>query len=146
MTNHDNCIFCQIVTGNAQSQIVYQNDKVMAFMDVMPASKGHTLLVTKNHYDNVIDAAPADIAEIGRVSVAIARAVKQASGADGVGVHQLNGAAAGQTVFHYHMHFIPQFEGAHVAIHSREMGDPATIAVMADKVRLALASRTDHDS
>jgi histidine triad (HIT) family protein len=139
MITHDNCIFCQIVAGNAQSQIVFENNKVMAFMDVMPASSGHTLLVTKNHYDNVLDASPEDIAEIGKISVAIAKAVKRASGADGLGVHQLNGAAAGQTVFHYHMHFIPQFEGASVAIHSREMGDPASIAVMADKVRLALA-------
>ena len=96
MITHDNCIFCQIVAGQAQSQIVYENDKVMAFMDVMPASDGHTLLVTKNHYDNVMAASPEDIAEVGRVSVAIACAVKQASGADGVGVHQLNGAAAGQ--------------------------------------------------
>jgi histidine triad (HIT) family protein len=139
MITYDNCIFCQIVAGNAQSQIVFENDKVMAFMDVMPASSGHTLLVTKNHYDNVLDASPEDIAEIGKISVAIAKAVKQASGADGIGVHQLNGAAAGQTVFHYHMHFIPQFDGVSVAIHSREMGDPASIAVMADKVRLALA-------
>ncbi|MFQ3323262.1 MAG: histidine triad (HIT) family protein [Pseudomonadales bacterium] len=139
MASHDNCIFCQIVAGKAQSQIVFENDKVMAFMDVMPASGGHTLLVTKNHYDSVLDASPDDIAEIGRVSVAIANAVKHASGANGIGVYQLNGGAAGQTVFHYHMHFIPQSEGAHVAIHSREMGDMDSIAAMADKVRLALA-------
>ena len=98
MTSHDKCIFCQIVAGNAQSQIVFENDKVMAFMDVMPASSGHALLVTKNHYDNVLEASPEDIAEVVRVSVAIATAVKQASGAQGIGVHQLNGAAAGQTV------------------------------------------------
>jgi histidine triad (HIT) family protein len=139
MASHDNCIFCQIVAGKVPSQTVFENDKVMAFMDVMPASSGHTLVVTKNHYDSVLEASADDIAEVGRVSVAIANGVKQASGADGIGVHQLNGAAAGQTVFHYHMHFIPQSDGAQVAIHSREMGDTDSIAAMADKIRLALA-------
>ena len=134
----EDCIFCKIVAGEAPSFKVFENDKVLAFMDVMPASPGHTLIVTKNHADNVLESDPEDIAEVGRVSVMIANAVKAATGADGIGVHQLNGAAAGQTVFHYHMHIIPQMAGSSVQIHSREMGDMAEIEAMAEKIKAEL--------
>ncbi|MEH6551188.1 MAG: HIT domain-containing protein [Pseudomonadales bacterium] len=135
MDSENECIFCHIVAKTLPAHVVYEDDTVLAFMDISPASPGHTLLVTKHHYDNVLEALPEDIAHVGRVSVALAKAVRDAVGAEGIGLHQLNGAAAGQTVFHYHQHFIPQNTGETLEIHSRVSGDSEQIAKLAARIR-----------
>ena len=105
----ESCIFCRIVRGELPSVKVYEDDDVLAFLDIGPIIKGHTLVIPKRHVDPLA-AVPAELlakvmAVVQRVTQAQVRAFK----ADGVNVHQSNGAAAGQVVPHVHFHVIPRF-------------------------------------
>ena len=104
-------------------------------MDIFPATAGHLLIITKDHYSDLFEAAPEAIARVGENSVRVADAIGQVIKPDGLGIYQLNKAAAGQTVFHYHMHLIPQFEGRDIGIHSKKPADPVELAELADKFR-----------
>eukprot|EP00898_Chlorokybus_atmophyticus_P005168 jgi/Chlat1/5652/Chrsp37S05476 len=105
----DNCIFCKIVGGQLPSHKLLETEHALAFLDAFPMTKGHALLVPKQHFADMSDA-PADvIANVCRELPKLASAVQSATGADGVNVN--NGAAAGQVVFHVHFHLIPRFEG-----------------------------------
>ena len=134
----DDCIFCKIAFGQAQAYTDYEDDCVLAFLDLFPANPGHCLIITKRHSDDIFSAEPADIAAVAQLSVPLARAIDRVTGCDGLGVHQLNRAAAGQTVFHYHMHLIPQTSGAGLSIHGRTMGDEAELEAMAKVLTAAL--------
>lgn len=134
----EDCLFCKIVTGAIPSIKVYEDDTVIAFMDIMPVSAGHTLIVPKAHSDDLLDADPEAIAAVARASVPIANAVKQAAAADGVRVIQLNGADAGQTVFHYHMHIIPVKAGDGFVPHGREQAPVEDLQKMAAKITALL--------
>ncbi len=107
----DDCIFCKIISGEIPSMRVYEDDDCVAMMDISPASPGHTLIVPKEH---IADLSELDEALAGRLMM-VARAIglrqKEALGADGFNVVQNNGRAAGQTVFHYHIHVIPRYAG-----------------------------------
>lgn len=133
------CIFCAIVAGTAPSERVYEDEHVLSFMDIFPVGDGHLLVVPKRHYENLLEADELSLLAVMRASRRIAHALKRALGPDGIGVHQLNGAAAGQTVFHYHMHLIPRNHGDPIAFHGRKAGDPARIAANARRIAAALA-------
>jgi histidine triad (HIT) family protein len=107
----ENCIFCKIVRKEAPSSVVYEDSEVLAFMDIRPVSEGHTLVIPKQHFENVFDSPEEQIASVHRVAKRIAAAVKEATKADGISIVQQNGKAAGQDVFHLHVHVIPRFEG-----------------------------------
>jgi histidine triad (HIT) family protein len=141
----DDCIFCQIIADQASSYTVHETRYTRTFLDIFPAAPGHCLIVTKNHYQDIFDATPEDIAAVGHVSTLIAHAVKDELQCDGVGIFQLNGAAAGQTVFHYHMHVIPRNYGEDLTIHSREPGDPGELERMAARLRERVASMHQGD-
>lgn len=132
--NHD-CIFCRIIRGQAPCHHVHETRYTRTFLDIFPAAPGHCLIVTRDHYRDIFEATPEAVAGVGKVSTLIARAVKQELQCDGVGIFQLNGAAAGQTVFHYHMHVIPRNAGEELAIHSRIAGVPAELEAMAARLR-----------
>lgn len=103
------CIFCKIVRGEIPATKLYEDDHVLAFMDIGPIIKGHALVIPKQHYDP-ITAAPAEaLAKAIAVVQRIARAQFEGMKADGVNVHQTNGRAAGQVVPHVHFHVIPRF-------------------------------------
>jgi histidine triad (HIT) family protein len=138
MHNSEHCIFCQIIAGKLPANIVDEDEYTMTFMDAFPVAPGHTLIVTRQHYDNVLEADPSAIAAVGAKSVAIARAIKSALQPEGLGVFQLNGAAAGQTVFHYHMHLVPRNDGDSLQIHSRVPGDAEDLRTVAEQLRQAL--------
>ena len=105
----DSCIFCRIVRGELPCTKVYEDEQVLAFMDIGPIIKGHTLVIPKAHHDP-LPALPVDLlACVISVVQRIAAAQVAALGADGVNVHQSNGAAAGQLVPHVHFHVIPRF-------------------------------------
>ena len=133
------CIFCQIVAGSAPAHIVYTDERLVAFLDLFPAHAGHTLIIPRRHSDDIFSAEPEDIAAVGRLSVPLARVLDRVTGADGLGIHQLNRAAAGQTVFHYHMHLIPQTAGQPISIHGRQQGDQSELASLADVIQRELA-------
>jgi len=131
----DDCIFCQIVGGRSPHYPVYETASTITFLDIFPVTPGHCLIVTRDHYRDILEATPEAMGRVGEVSVAVAAAVKAELGCDGVGIFQLNGAAAGQTVFHYHMHVIPRNFGEELQIHSRVPGDPAELEAMAARLR-----------
>ncbi|MCW4019290.1 MAG: HIT family protein [Candidatus Bathyarchaeota archaeon] len=107
----NSCIFCRIVRKQAPVSVVYENEQVLAFMDIRPVSQGHTLIIPKEHYEDIFDTPDELLAVIHKVTKKIAVAVKAATKADGISIIQQNGAAAGQEIFHLHVHVIPRFEG-----------------------------------
>jgi histidine triad (HIT) family protein len=130
----DDCIFCQILAEKAPCYPVHETRYTRTFLDIFPAAPGHCLIVTKHHYRDIFEATPEAIGMVGHVSTLIAHTVREELQCDGVGLFQLNGAAAGQTVFHYHMHVIPRRAGEELSIHSREPGNPAELEAMAARL------------
>lgn len=103
----ENCIFCRIVSGKETSHKVYEDDKYIAFLDIYPFSRGHTLVCPKEHGETIWDMSEADIAGLFSVASKVSRAVAKAVGADGFRFVQNNGEAANQVVAHVHVHVIP---------------------------------------
>jgi histidine triad (HIT) family protein len=132
------CIFCGIVAGAAPCHRVYEDRQVLAFMDILPVGDGHLLVIPKRHYENLLEADEESMLAVMSASRRIAHALKRALRPDGIGVHQLNGAAAGQTVFHYHMHLIPRNHGDPIVFHGRTPGEPKRLAENARRIEDAL--------
>ena len=109
--NEDSCIFCRIAQKQVPASSVYEDEKVMAFLDIRPLNEGHTLVIPKAHYENVFDAPRELNAYIHGVTKQIAIAVKKAMNADGISIIQQNGKAANQDVPHLHVHVIPRYKG-----------------------------------
>ncbi|KAA0694424.1 HIT family protein [Neorhizobium sp. P12A] len=134
-----NNIFAKILKGEIPSYRVYEDEHTVAFMDVMPQSTGHTLVVPKQPSRNLFDADPETLQHAIQVVQKIANAVKEAFDADGVYIAQFNEPAAGQTVFHLHFHIIPRNEGVPLKPHGGKMEDGAVLAANAQKIIEALA-------
>lgn len=115
------CIFCRIISGEIQSTTIYENSKFKVIMDIAPANKGHVLILPKEHYDNIYDIDTATAGELFELAVMTARALKSVLDCDGMNILQNNGTVAGQTVFHFHMHIIPRYEGDTVNIGWKEL-------------------------
>lgn len=139
MTYDDNNVFAKILRGELPCQKVYETDRVLAFMDIMPRGDGHTLVIPKAKARNILDVEPDDLAEVMNAVQVVARAVKQAFGADGLTIQQFNESAGGQVVFHLHVHIIPRFEGVAMRPHTGQMEKPEVLAANAEKIRAALA-------
>ena len=131
-------IFAKILRGEIPSTRVYEDDAVVAFMDVMPQGPGHTLVVPKAPSRNLLDAEGGTLGPLMTAVQKIARAVKAAFAADGVAIMQFNEPASGQTVFHLHVHIIPRFEGVPLKGHTGEMENPEMLKAHAAKIRAAL--------
>ena len=131
----NNNLFAKIIRGEIPGHTVYEDDAVLAFMDVMPQSDGHTLVVPKTGSRNLLDAEPETLATLIERVQKIAIAVKSAMGADGILIKQFNEAAAGQTVFHLHFHVIPVYEGQELRAHTGEMADMGELAERAGRIR-----------
>ena len=108
---YEDCVFCQIVRKEAPASVVFEDVEVMAFMDIRPVGEGHTLVIPKQHYVDIYDAPEEVVANVYKATKRVAIAVKKATGADGISIVQQNGKAAGQDIFHIHVHIIPRFEG-----------------------------------
>ncbi|MFF2755197.1 HIT family protein [Psychrobacillus sp. NPDC058041] len=104
------CIFCKIIDGSIPSAKIYEDEHVYAFMDIMPLTKGHALVIPKNHKENVYDLSEEEASNLFKVVPKIASALKEAYGPVGMNLLNNNGAAAGQSVFHFHLHFIPRYD------------------------------------
>lgn len=104
------CIFCQIIEGSIPSAKIYEDEHVYAFMDIMPVTKGHVLLIPKKHVENIYDLTEEDAATFFAAAPKIANVLKDEFKLAGLNLLQNNGAPAGQTVFHYHLHFIPRYD------------------------------------
>lgn len=109
MSKDSDCIFCRIVAGQIPSCKVHEDDHSLAFMDIGPLAEGHVLLISKDHYET-IDEMPAEAASrVLRNLPALVRAVRRATGCEGINVLQNNGRIAGQLVGHMHVHIIPRY-------------------------------------
>src|SRR3954464_10237033 len=138
MTYDRNNVFAKILRGEIPSTKVYEDDKTLAFMDVMPQADGHVLVIPKEDAANIFVVSPEGAAAMIRTAQKLARAVKKAMGCDGIMLAQLNGEGAGQTVFHVHFHIIPRGNGADFRLHARSMEKPEKLQAVADKIRAAL--------
>ncbi|MEJ2506959.1 MAG: HIT family protein [Ignavibacteriaceae bacterium] len=103
------CIFCNIVEGKSEAEVIFEDDNLIAFLDIQPINYGHTLVVTKKHYDNFLTVPSEELTHIINATQFIAGAVKRSVNADGFNVITNNGNSAGQTVYHFHFHIIPRF-------------------------------------
>lgn len=110
MTTEQNCIFCKIIQSKIPSHKVYEDEYSIAFLDIMPNNQGHTLVVPKEHYENIYVLPPETLARLSLSVQRISTAVKNAMDADGINVIMNNEVAAGQMVFHSHFHIIPRFQ------------------------------------
>ncbi|MDX2257582.1 MAG: HIT family protein [Hyphomicrobiaceae bacterium] len=132
-------VFAKILCGEIPAHKVHEDDDVIVFMDLMPQAPGHTLVVPKAPSRTLLDADPASLARLLPVVQKVARAVKAAFAADGITIVQFNEAAAGQTVFHLHVHVIPRHEGVALKEHGRGMAPAEELAANAARIRAHLA-------
>lgn len=140
-TYDDGNIFAKILRGETPAARVFEDDHVLAFMDVFPQAKGHTLVIPKHSAArNLLDEEPAVLANLIQGVQRVARAVRAALDPDGLVITQFNGAAAGQTVYHLHFHIIPRWEGVALGRHADgRMADPAELKVLAEQIAAKIA-------
>jgi histidine triad (HIT) family protein len=132
-------IFAKILRGEIPAVKVYEDDQTLAFMDVMPQSPGHTLVISKSAAENLYDLSP----EAGNAVLAtvqkLAAAVRDGMSADGIVINQFNGPVAGQTVFHFHMHIVPRYQGVPLRRHTGDMENIEVLEKQAEKISAALS-------
>jgi histidine triad (HIT) family protein len=138
MTYDHNNVFAKVLRGELPSHTIYEDEDTLAFLDIMPRSDGHALVITKEEARDLFDVSPEALAKLMAVVQKLAPKIKDAMGADGVLIAQFNGAAAGQTVFHLHVHIIPRKEGVELKPHAGNMADKAALAATAEKIRKKL--------
>ncbi|MFL5259767.1 MAG: HIT family protein [Hyphomicrobiales bacterium] len=136
----DKNIFAKILRGEIPCHKIYEDEQTFAFMDIMPQSEGHSLVLPKKPSRNLLDADPAVFEPLMRTVQKIARASRAAFKTDGVLVMQFNEAGAGQTVFYLHVHVIPRSQGTALKPHSGARVDDATLARQAEMIRAELAA------
>jgi histidine triad (HIT) family protein len=139
MYDKDN-VFAKILRGEIPAAKVYEDAHVLSFMDAMPQSDGHTLVIPKTEARNLFDIEPAKLAELIKATQYVAKGVQRALQPDGMRIIQFNESAAGQTVFHIHFHIVPCYAGQEIRLHARDWADKAVLAQQAEKIRAALAT------
>lgn len=139
MSYDPNNIFAKILRGEIPCHKVYEDDVALVFMDVMPQSPGHALIVPKAPSRNVLDADPKVLAKILPLVQRVAIAAKAAFAADGITIWQFNEPAGGQTVFHLHYHVIPRYDGQGLRAHAGKMEDTNVLKANAEKLKAALS-------
>jgi histidine triad (HIT) family protein len=110
------CVFCRIVAKEIPAALVYEDEETLAFMDAGQVNPGHVLVAAKGHAENLYELNDAQAGALLRTAARVARAIRDAYQPQGLSVYQANGRAAWQTVFHYHMHLIPRYEGDGMAL------------------------------
>ena len=138
MAHQADCVFCKIVTKEIPAIIVFEDEYSIAFMDINPATDGHTLVIPKAHFENLLDIEPAVLTAVTQSTQVVAQAVFRALAPQGMRVAQFNGAGAGQTVFHYHVHLRPVYHDRMGNMHGEAPGDRDKIKQLAEKIRRAL--------
>jgi histidine triad (HIT) family protein len=130
------CLFCRIVAGELPSTRVYEDERVVAIMDIFPATRGHALVIPRTHAADLRDVAQADLAAAAEGAQLLTRRAFERLGADGVTVMQSNAAAAWQTVFHYHVHVIPRYAGDPLVLPWTPGGEAADADALAEVAAL----------
>jgi histidine triad (HIT) family protein len=129
-------IFAQIIRGEAPCYKLYEDDDVLAFLDLFPQSFGHTLVIPKRSAAcNILDVDSEALCQVMRVVQQLTRAIVAELAPDGVQIAQFNGAPAGQTVFHIHMHIVPRYAGQGMAVHAAQKAEPAELERLQARLR-----------
>jgi histidine triad (HIT) family protein len=127
-----NCIFCKIVAGELPATIIDEDERTISFMDIAPATRGHALVIPRAHSTDLLSVEPEDLQAVASASQRLASRVSERLGADGVNLVNSTGAAAWQTVFHFHVHVIPRYDGDPLRLPwVPAPGDPQEIAAAA---------------
>lgn len=140
MAYDDNNIFAKVLRGEIPCHKIYEDGDTLAFLDIMPRSDGHALVITKEKARDLFDISPEGLAKLMAVVQKLAPKIQQAMDVEGVLIQQFNGAAAGQTVFHLHVHIIPRKEGTELKPHAGIMADQAQLAATAERIRKKLGT------
>jgi len=138
MAYDPNNIFAKILRGEIPCVKVYEDAKTVAFMDVMPETEGHVLVLPKEPAENILDLSAEGMAAMMATTQKIAKAVDRALGPGGILLKQYNRAPAGQSIFHVHFHVVPRWEGVGLAPHGKVMVQAAVLEPIAAKIRSAL--------
>ncbi|GGB48338.1 hypothetical histidine triad (HIT) protein [Flexivirga endophytica] len=109
MTTDSECIFCKIVAGDIPAEKIHEDERTVAFMDVNPGTRGHALVIPKNHTKDLLEIAPDELAAVTQAGQAVARRAVERLGADGINLLNCCGSEAWQTVFHFHLHVVPRY-------------------------------------
>jgi histidine triad (HIT) family protein len=129
------CIFCKIVAGELPAQVVDEDERTLAFMDIAPATRGHALVIPRNHASDLLSVPPEDLQAVASAAQSLAGRMKDRLGADGVNLLNSCGASAWQTVFHFHMHVIPRYDGDPLRLPwVPGEGDPEQVAAAAQEL------------
>ena len=139
MAYDDGNIFAKILRGEAPAFKVFEDDYSLAFMDAMPQVPGHTLVIPKDPTEDIFHADPVILGQTVATVQKVGEAVKKAFDVPGIMVAQLNGQAAGQTVFHLHFHLLPRSQGIELQMHAREMADFGELETHAARIKAAMA-------
>lgn len=140
MAYDQNNIFARILRGEMAAQKFLEDERTIAILDVMPQSEGHSLVIPKCAAENIFELDPAFASAVIHTGQRVACAVRDVFQTDGITLMQFNGAEAGQTVFHFHLHVIPRYAGRPLRSHGRSFADPAMLAEQAVRLRTALAA------
>ncbi len=131
----NNCVFCAIAEGEIPSFKVYEDDFVLAYLDINPFSKGHTLVIPKEHSSGLIETSDETLAVLISRVKKVANHLKNVLPCDGFNILQNNGEAAGQTVMHIHFHIVPRYGKEEITFNSQK-GDMEELKALADKIRI----------
>ena len=135
----DNCIFCMIANGEIPSSTIYEDDDFRAILDLGPAAQGHTLILPKEHFRNLLDIEDETAGKAICLAKRLASAMRETLHCDGLNVVQNNEEAAGQTVFHFHMHVIPRYDGDDAGIGwNIHESDPEELKALAECIKAGL--------
>lgn len=144
LTNH--CIFCDIIKGAAEVSVCYEDTEAIAFMDIQPVNAGHVLVVSRQHFESFQDLPKRLGTHLFEVAMELAPAIRKVSGADGMNVIVSSGSAAGQDVFHFHIHLIPRRQGdgfdVRLPFAESDMPDRTVLDMMAARIIAALRDPT----
>jgi histidine triad (HIT) family protein len=138
MAYDPNNIFAKVLRGEMPAYKVYEDDRALAFLDIMPRAPGHTLVLPKSSARNILDVDPDDLAHVAKVAQNVAKAAVKAFGVDGVTIQQFNEPAGGQVVFHLHVHVIPRRDGVAMKPPASQKEKPEVLAEHAEKLAAAL--------
>jgi histidine triad (HIT) family protein len=140
MAYDESNVFAKVLRGEIPCHKLYEDEDTLAFLDIMPRTEGHTLVITKENARDLFDVSPQALAKLMAVVQKLAPKIQKAVGAEGVLIQQFNGSAAGQTVFHLHVHIVPRKAGEMLKPHAGKMEDQAKLAATAEKIRKKLTS------
>jgi len=131
----EQCIFCMILAGDIPARIVDEDERTVAFMDIAPATRGHALVIPRTHAEDLLSVGREDLAAVAATAQRLAGRMRERLGAEGVNLLNSCGPAAWQTVFHFHIHVIPRYQGDPLRLPwVPSEGDPAEIAAAAQEL------------